>query len=196
MQIEAQNVSEFKPQKENKGLASKTVNIIRTTQRNNIELTAIADNKANVLLTLNALILTAIIPYTLRNSELILGTYYYVPIIIATVTCFLTIYQATLVLIPSDFDQKRIGADPDARPSPFFFGNFYKMRSSEYYDYLEEELKNPNVVKAHLAQDLFYIGRRLGIKMARIRTAFTIFLIGISLTLLSTFVVLIFTPNF
>ncbi|MEM9888084.1 MAG: Pycsar system effector family protein [Bacteroidota bacterium] len=194
--IESYSVLEKSETKEKKGLASKTINIIRTTQRNNIELTAIADNKANVLLTLNALILTAIIPYVLRNSDLILGTYYYIPIMIATVTCFLTIYQATLVLTPYDFDKKRIGANPDSKPSPFFFGNFYKMRSVEYYDYLEEGLKNPDLVKAHLAQDLFYIGRRLGIKMARIRTAFTIFLIGLSLTLISTAIVLIFTPGF
>ena len=32
--------------------------VLRTTLRNNIELTSIADNKANVLLSLNALMLT------------------------------------------------------------------------------------------------------------------------------------------
>ena len=45
-----------KKKKENleKGL----LNIIRTTMRNNIVLTHIADNKANVLLSLNALMIT------------------------------------------------------------------------------------------------------------------------------------------
>ena len=43
-------------------LDKKTIDIIRTTQRNNIDLTAIADNKANVLLSLNALIIAALVP--------------------------------------------------------------------------------------------------------------------------------------
>ncbi|MEZ4957629.1 MAG: hypothetical protein R2825_28985 [Saprospiraceae bacterium] len=39
-------------------LTKETINIMRTTQRNNVELTHIADNKANVLLSLNAIMLT------------------------------------------------------------------------------------------------------------------------------------------
>jgi len=178
--------------KDKKGLTSKIINIIRTTQRNNIELTAIADNKANVLLTLNALILSAIIPYVLTRTDLILESYLIIPIIIAAITCFSTIYQAALVLIPSDFDQNRVGTHPSVKPSPFFFGNFYKMKTEDYYTYLEEGLSNPNLINAHLAQDLYYVGKRLGNKMARIRTAFNIFLIGLSLTLISTGIILIF----
>ncbi|MEM8528152.1 MAG: Pycsar system effector family protein [Bacteroidota bacterium] len=178
--------------KDKKGLSNKILNIIRTTQRNNIELTAIADNKANVLLTLNALILSAIIPYVLTRTDVILENYLFIPIALAAFTSFATIYQAALVLKPSDFDQDRVGTHPSVKPSPFFFGNFYKMKTEDYYVYLEEGLSNPNLINAHLAQDLYYIGRRLGIKMARIRTAFNIFLIGLSLTLISTAIILIF----
>ncbi|MEL6943742.1 MAG: Pycsar system effector family protein, partial [Bacteroidota bacterium] len=169
----------------------KIINIIRTTQRNNIELTAIADNKANVLLTLNALILSAIIPYVLTKPDVILENYLFIPIIIAAITSFATIYQAALVLKPSDFDQKRVGTHPSVKPSPFFFGNFYKMETEDYYEYLQEGLSNPNLINAHLAQDLYYIGKRLGRKMSRIRAAFDIFLIGLSLTIVSTGIILL-----
>ena len=53
-------------------LSKETVNIIRTTQRNNIELTHIADNKANVLLSLNAIMITFLIPLILSNVNIIL----------------------------------------------------------------------------------------------------------------------------
>lgn len=181
---------EIKDKKEKRGMTSKIINIIRTTQRNNIELTAIVDNKANVLLTLNALILTAIVPYVITNSTTIIETFLYIPIIIATITCFATLYQSILVLTPLDFDQDRIGTHPSVKPSPFFFGNFYQMETEEYYDYLQEGLSNPNLINAHLAQDLYYIGKRLGTKMSGIRTAFTIFLIGLTLTLISIALVL------
>ncbi len=178
--------------KKDKGLSNKIINIIRTTQRNNIELTSIADNKANVLLSLNAFMLTIIIPLVFGNIDQVVEKCLYIPLVVAIVTCFLTIYEAAQVLKPSDFDKKRTSAHPEINPSPFFFGNFYKMSSEEYYKYLEEGLTNENVMKAHLAQDLFYIGRRLGYKMSKIRTAFNIFLVGIFLTLVSTGLVLFF----
>lgn len=178
--------------KERKILTSKTINIIRTTQRNNIDLTAIADNKANVLLSLNALMLTFIIPFAFTNVDMIFEKYLYLPLAIVCTTSFLTIYQSAQVLKPSDFDRKRNGTNPDVKPSPFFFGNFYKMSSKEYYKYLQEGLADDNLIKAHLAQDLFYIGRRLGDKMSKIRSAFNIFLIGIFLTLLTTAFILLF----
>ncbi len=175
----------------NKKLARSTVNIFRTTQRNNIDLTAIADNKANVLLSINAIMLTFIIPLVLGNVDFIIERYIYVPLVIFAVTCFSTIYIAAQVLKPTDFDKKKHSLDPMVKSSPFFFGNFYKMEVDEYYQFLQEGLANENFNKAHLAQDLYYIGRRLGYKMANIRVAFNLFILGLFLTLVATAVVLI-----
>ena len=46
-------------------------------------------------------------------------------------------------------------------------------------------------VRQFIAQDLFFIGRRLGEKMALIRRSFQIFRIGMFLTLLSAALVLL-----
>jgi len=178
------------PTRKKTGIPTKVVNIIRTTQRNNIDLTAIADNKANVLLSLNAIMLTAIAPFVIANKEMIIERYLHIPLIVLVVTCFCSIYLAAKVLKPSDFDNKRHGMTPNIKPSPFFFGNFYKMSSAEYYEYLREGLSNPDLIKAHLAQDMFYVGRRLGNKMNTIRKAFTIFTTGIFLTLVAVIAVL------
>lgn len=175
----------------NKKLSRATVNVFRTTQRNNIDLTGIADNKANVLLSVNAIMLTFIIPLVLANIDYIIDKRIYIPLIIFAATCFTTIYMAAQVLKPSDFDKKRHSLDPKVKSSPFFFGNFYKMDVDEYYAFLKEGLASENFVKAHLAQDLYYIGRRLGNKMANIRIAFNLFIAGIFLTLITTIIVLV-----
>jgi len=177
--------------KKKKKLSRETVNVFRTTQRNNIDLTGIADNKANVLLSVNAIMLTFIIPLVLGNIDYIVDKYLYIPLIIFAATCFTTIYMAAHVLKPSDFDRKRHSLDPKVKSSPFFFGNFYKMEVDEYYAFLREGLADENFVKAHLAQDLYYIGRRLGQKMAHIRIAFNLFIVGIFLTLISTVAVMV-----
>jgi len=173
-------------------LTKQTVNIIRTTQRNNIELTAIADGKANVLLSLNAIMLTFLIPSIGANMEEIIQEHLYIPLSILAITCFVTIYISTLVLRPSKFEDFIEGLDPEMHFSPFFFGNFYDMEPEEFFRYLKESASNTELVRSHLAQDLYYVGKRLGKKMTWIRQAFDIFLIGIFLTLISTGIVLFF----
>ena len=175
-------------------LSKQTINIIRTTQRNNIDLTQLADNKANVLLSLNAIMVTFLLPMILSNLEVIIQGYLIIPLIILAITCFSTIYISAIVLKPSNLQEYRASPseDPDAQFSPFFFGNFYKMEPDEFFEYMNEVISNTKLVKIHLTQDMYYIGRRLGYKMDRIRLAFTIFLSGLFLTLLSAGIVIYF----
>lgn len=172
-------------------LSKETINIIRTTQRNNVELTHLADNKANVLLSLNALMITFLIPNVIANMDYIFEKHLYIPLIVLALTCFATIYISTIVLKPTRFDNLRDEKDPVGRHSPFFFGNFYKMQPKEFYDYMEDSLNKEKNVKQHLSQDLYYVGRRLGYKMTWVRRSFNIFLTGVFLTLLATIVVFI-----
>ena len=173
-----------------KKLSKKTINIIRTTQRNNIDLTAIADNKANVLLSLNALMIAALFPIVLSHLEVIETYYLGIPLLILAFTCFTTIYFSAQVLKPSNFDKMRESYGSSTKPSPFFFGNMYKDSAADYFSKINESLENEDDLKSHLAQDLYYIGKRLGDKMAMVRKAYNIFIAGIFITLLLTILIL------
>lgn len=175
-------------------LTKQTINIIRTTQRNNIDLTQLADNKANVLLSLNAIMITFLLPMILSNIGPIIQGYLFIPLIILAITCFWTIYISAIVLKPSRLDEYRASPsdDPDTQFSPFFFGNFYKMEPDEFFEYMNESVSKSEMVKSHLVQDLYYIGKRLGYKMDKIRLAFNIFLGGLFLTLFSAAIVIYF----
>jgi len=181
--------SKPKKKKKKSGISKQTINIIRTTQRNNIDLTAIADNKANVLLSLNAIIIAAMIPIVMANVERIFDELLIIPLIILAITSFLTIYLSAQVLKPSNFDKMHKVDVADAEVSPFHFGNFYKMEANEYFQFIKNSLNSPKDLKKHLAQDLYYIGKRLGEKMSNVRKAYNLFIVGILLTLLSTLVV-------
>ena len=65
------------------------------------------------------------------------------------------------------------------------------MEPEEYYQYMEENLRKQENIQQHLAQDMYYVGKRLGQKMAYTRTAFTIFTVGMGLSILSTVIVLV-----
>lgn len=184
-------MAEETPKKKERGKLSKQmVNVFRTTARNNIDLTAIADNKASILLSLNALMITFISPTIIGYSDKIIADYLYVPLLIITFTCAYTIFLSAQVLKPSHFDSIGYKMKIGDGPSPFFFGNFYKMKPEEYFEFLKDSLDETDVLRNHLAQDLYYVGRRLGEKMRLIRLAFNIFIYGIFATIASTFFVL------
>lgn len=172
--------------KKKKGLSKKTINIIRTAQRNNIDLTAIADNKANVLLSLNAIMITCLVPIIFAYLDIVLANkHLFVPLLILGVTCFITIYLSAQVLKPVNFNSFKLSVRDEEDCSPYFFGNFYQMEAKEYYQHMKTSLENPQLIEEHLAQDLYYVGKRLGDKMALTRKAFNIFIAGIFFTLLS-----------
>ena len=172
-------------------LPKKTLNVFRTTSRNNIELTAIADNKASILLSLNALMITFLAPTIFSNMDIVAEEMLYIPIAIFIVTCAATMYMSAQVLKPFNFDKlgERIKT---GNPSPFFFGNFFKMEYDEFYEFMEDSIDKKQLLSEHLIQDLYYLGKRLGDKMSMIRTAFNVFIGGVMLTLFTTILLLIF----
>lgn len=183
--------SEVSPKKNGSFTFSKeTVNVVRTTMRNNIELTAIADNKANVLLSLNAVMIAFIVPLAISNLDVIFKYTLFVPLFFLAITCFATIYISTLVLAPFRFDSFSEELPKGMEPSPFFFGTAYHSDLQEYYNNLTRISEDKSRVREYLAQDLFFVGRRLGEKMLLIRRSFQIFRAGIFLTLLSLALVL------
>lgn len=152
--------------------------------RNSIELTHIADNKANVLLSLNALMLTFLIPITIPYFNIIEEYRLIFPMMLLVSTCLITIYISALVLKPSKFSHNQKQQRKGFRVSPFFFGNFYKMNREEFGVYMESAVSKKERVNSHLADDLHFIGTTLGKKMELIRIAFSIFMIGLFVSIL------------
>jgi len=193
MEAPAQEIlTEVKKLKKEKKISKDVLNIIRTTMRNNIELTHIADNKANVLLSLNALMITFLVPFIVPNFDLITQFHLVVPISLLVITAFITIYIAALVLKPGRFNQNRKLVKKGKYVSPFFFGNYFEMNKDEFSEYIRGALSDNKQIKEHLTEDLHYIGSRLGRKMTLVRLAFNVFIIGffssISLTIALIFI--------
>jgi len=172
-------------------LGKDVLNIIRTTMRNSIELTHIADNKANVLLSLNALMLTFLVPLVIPYLDIIKEYILWVPLLLLVVTCLVTIYITVHVLKPSKFYVGSQEMENGANLSPFFFGNYYKMTKDEFTDYIKQEVAKGESVRNHLAGDLHYMGVRLGYKMYLMRMAFHIFLSGLIISIILSVILLV-----
>ena len=164
--------------KKPKRISKDILNIIRTPMRNNIELTHIADNKANVLLSLNALMITFLVPFVLPNFDTISKYHLIIPLTLLVLTAFITIYISTLVLKPAKFDQNQKLLKKGKYVSPFFFGNYFHMNKAEFSEYIKNALSDNDLIRDHLTEDLHYIGSRLGRKLTLVRLAFNVFIVG------------------
>lgn len=173
-QVQSKLPMKVKPKKLNK----EVISIIRTTMRNHIDLTQIADNKANVLLSLNALMLTFLAPFVLPYYESIIHLKLYISIAIMVVTSMITIYIAIMALKPGKFNKSKGLLKKENIASPFFFGNFYAMGKVEFQEYLTDAMQTNDQISEYITEDLYYLGLSLGRKMLLVRRAFTIFTIG------------------
>lgn len=194
--VEASDGGKKKKKKKKKEIAEinkNTVGILRTQLRNSIELTNLADSKANVLLSLSALMLTFLIPLTLPYLDRILLYNLQIPFLILVGTCLITIYISVTVLRPGKLGGQDIKtATSNKKLSPFFFGNFLNMSKDDFLDYSGEVFKDEALVTSFISNDFYYIGLRLGQKMSVLRKAFNIFMFGIALAIASAILFIIF----
>lgn len=174
------------------GFSKNTISVLRTKLRNNIELTTLADGKANVLLSLNALMLTFILPFMIPYMDQIKEEYLFIPLVILISTCLATVCISVIVLRPGKFGGQGVQIQDRSQVSPFFFGNFGLMSKGEYLNYSNEVLNNDKLVNKFLSNDFYHIGMRLAEKMKLIRIAFNVFIVGLIvstvLTLLLIFI--------
>lgn len=174
------------PSKLNKSV----INVIRTTQRNNIDLKHIADNKANILMSINALMVTLLIPIILSNRETIIENHYYIPLAILAVTCLVTVILSALVLRPFSERGRVMKKMSEFREkSPFFFENYDKMEVEEYYDYFCTVSQDEENFFKYVIEDLHYYGKILSLKYKQVKHAYTGFIIGFLLTALAMVIV-------
>jgi hypothetical protein len=161
-------------------------------QRNNIDLKNIADNKANILLSLNALMLTFLIPIVLGNIDIIVSEYLYIPLGFLFLTCFGTILIAASVLKPFNWIKTNKTEMQRMQSSPFFFVNYYKLSIDQFVEQMDRTITDSKIFKEHVVNDLFFIGKVLGVKYNQIGICYNVFLIGLSTSIVSTILVVAF----
>ncbi len=162
--------------------------MFRMTARNQINLSSIADNKANILITVNTIIISVLASFvqqiTARTPEML------IPMLIILSTSLLTIIFAILSTRPKlsagtftkeDIEKKRVNL--------MFFGNFYGMKYEEYEWAVKEMMKDYDDLYGNMIKDQFSLGVVLASKYNRIRTAYNIFMFGLIIFVISIILV-------
>ena len=155
--------------------------MLKTTLRNNIDLTSIADGKANIMLSISSVIISLGMP--LLAAYIPQFTYLVIPAGVLLLTCILTIVYATLATRPVYTEGKtKIEDLKTGKTNLFFFGNYYNMKIGDYKEAMSKVLADQEVLDSSVMNDLYWLGVALGHKFNRLRICYGIFLTGMILS--------------
>ena len=158
--------------------------MFRTSYRTHMELSAIADNKSNIMISINGIIISIIIasisPKIDSNPWLLL------PTSILLINCLLSLVYAVLSARPRVSKEKVTLEDVrENRANILFFGNFYTLPRADYVEGMEELMQDSERLYDNMARDLHGLGVVLAKKYRLLRIAYNLFMGGLVLSVIS-----------
>ena len=156
----------------------------RATYSSQVNLSSMADSKANIMLSVNAIILSIsaanLFPKLDTNPHLT------VPTIILMAVCLSSLFFAIQATRPKITEGKSSLADIKAKRSNLlFFGNFYNMTLEDYEYGMSEMIKDEDFLYATMSRDLYYLGVVLAKKYAALQVCYSVFLYGLIATVVA-----------
>lgn len=160
--------------------------LFRITLSNHTRLSGIADSKANILLSVNAIIisiaLSSIIPKldSVHNAHLVMPTF--IMLMFSVISIIFAILSTRPKVTSGVFTRQDI---EDRKVNLLFFGNFYKMPLKEYEWAVNEMMKDNEYLYNSLIKDLYFLGIVLEKKYRLLRITYNIFMIGIIVSVIA-----------
>lgn len=162
----------------------------RANYRNHINLSAIADNKANIMISVNSILISVLITFlSYRN----IGENN--PAILLPVVIFIVSGAASLIFAVLSARPKVTNLNQEAQnvqKNIVFFGNFVHLDLDQYEAAMDAVFRSDELMYGNLTRDLYYLGKVLDKKYRYLSVSYTIFMIGFVTTVL-TFLIILFT---
>lgn len=160
--------------------------MFKITLTNHIRLSEIADSKANILLSVNAIIisiaLSTIIPKldSPGNAHLIIPTF--IMVLFSVISIIFAILSTKPKVTSGKFTRQDI---EDKKVNLLFFGNFFKMPYDEYQWAVNELLNDREYLLNSMTKDLYHLGIVLERKYRLLRITYNIFMVGIIVSVIA-----------
>ena len=156
--------------------------MFRATYRTHINLSAIADNKANIMLSISAIIISIVVsnllPQLKMNPRLAFPTF------LLLAVCLLSLVFAILSTRPKVTSGTVTDEDiKDRKANLLFFGNFYNMEMEKFQEGMMEMIQDNDFLYNSMTRDLYFLGKVLAVKYKYLRICYAVFMYGIIIAL-------------
>lgn len=152
--------------------------MFRNVMRTHVSFSSLADHKAHIMLTLNTLIIGAIVTVLIRKIEEY--PYLMVPTFMLLVVSVICMVFAVLSTIPrvstGTFTKDEIH---ERKANLLFFGNFWRMKLPDFEWGMKSLINDREFLYDSMIKDFYYLGQALGKKYAYLRICFHIFMWGL-----------------
>lgn len=152
--------------------------MFRNTVRTHVEFSAMADGKANIMISINTLIIGGIVTFLLRkldaNPQLIIPTFM---LLAVSLVCIIFAVMVTRPKYSSGtFTKEDI---KKKRTNLLFFGNFHSMSLEDFSWGMNEMMNDREFLYSSMIRDFYFLGIVLGRKYKYLRICYTIFMFGL-----------------
>ncbi|MEE9362608.1 MAG: Pycsar system effector family protein [Cellulophaga sp.] len=160
--------------------------LFRVTLKNHITLSNIADTKANILLSVNAIIISMALSNLIPKLDNPSNEYLIYPTLIFIVFSVISMVLSILATRPNvtqgEFSKEDI---KERKVNLLFFGNFHKMKLEEYEAAIQELINDKEYMYSSLTKDLYFLGLVLSKKYKILRWTYTIFMFGMIISVIA-----------
>ncbi|PCJ64333.1 MAG: phosphohydrolase [Bacteroidetes bacterium] len=156
--------------------------MFRVSLRNHLSLSQIADNKANTLISVNAIIISIVLSAMFPKMDT--NPYLIYPGLALLIFSIITIIISILSTIPKtthgSLSRKEV---EEKKGNLIFFGNFHNMSLEDYEWGISELMKDSDYLYKTLSRDLYFLGKVLNRKYVLLRYSYYIFVIGLCISI-------------
>ena len=171
--------------KKNQGLLARGMQtMLRLGSSNHLDLSRMADGKANILISVNSIIISVILSVLVNRLDA--NPHLMIPTILFLTSSVITVVIAIIATRPKLTEGTFTKDDIRAKKiNLLFFGNFYKSSLEEYSWAMNEMMNDKDYLYDTLVKDIYFLGIVLGRKYRLLRTAYNIFMVGLVVAVLA-----------
>lgn len=167
--------------------------LFRNALRSNLELTALADSKASILISVNGFILTVIVTASGLQMNHPLMVYPFIAIII---TAMASISLATKAIQPRYKEHLIHKEHQKNYDSILYFQDIASLTPERYVNDAKKVILTTEATQEHILKHLHILGAEIKIKYRWLRQAYTIFALGLIVSMmLVVYALLNMTPE-
>jgi hypothetical protein len=160
--------------------------LLRQTRAHHVQLSSMADMKANILLTMSAVVITLSAPHVFKTD-------FQWPFFILIIFCVVTVAFAAYAVMPKFSFPRKSQSPPDVNNpnlNLLFFGDFIRLDYQKFQTAMEELMNDPSRVYEAQVRELYVLGIFLAKKKYRyLRLAYVSFITGVFVS----FILLLFS---
>lgn len=173
--------------------------LYRANYRNHINLSAIADGKANMMISINTIMISVIVTLSgaslsVSQSYIVENLRFTVPIFILLIGSLASVVFAVLSARPKvtarEIDIEKVKED---EMSLLYFGNFLGIPKQKFVDYLNKLKADQERLYNSMSVDLYNLGLVLKEKYRLLTISYNIFMTGLTLTVIAFVFIFVYT---